>query len=190
MKYYFAYGSNMLERRLRALKRVPDAKFCAVGQVPGRRLAFHKASSDESGKCDIPHCEDPSSVVHGVLYEVPDEQLAALDRAEGVGFGYIRESIEVRRDDGISVSALVYVAEPSAIQPKLAPFTWYHAYVVAGAREHNLPPGYIFRLAAVAAIPDPDTARAARAQRVLDASFKATENATNPGRSETAPRGY
>lgn len=177
MRYYFAYGSNMLERRLRAPKRVPGARFLAVGSVKGRRLAFHKLSSDESGKCDIPLSDDPTSVVHGVLYEVPEAQLTALDSAEGAGSGYIPGTIDVLRDDGTSVSAIVYLADPSAIQPQRAPYTWYHAFVVAGAREHGLPPDYISEIERVVAIPDPDTARATRAARVLNAPSNASGSA-------------
>ena len=49
---YFAYGSNMSQRRLQA--RVPSATFLGIGILLGHALAFHKISKkDGSGKCDI-----------------------------------------------------------------------------------------------------------------------------------------
>lgn len=42
------------------------------------------------------------------------------------------------------------------------PYTWYKALVVAGAREHGLPPGYVDALEAVAAQDDPRPERTAR----------------------------
>jgi gamma-glutamylcyclotransferase len=56
---YFAYGSNILEEWLH--NRVSDAKFFDIGYVTGRRLRFHKRSTDGSVKCDIPE----SSIIRG-----------------------------------------------------------------------------------------------------------------------------
>jgi hypothetical protein len=49
---YFAYGSNMLTRRLRDPARAPSARVLATGYVTGRRLVFDKAGQDGSGKPD------------------------------------------------------------------------------------------------------------------------------------------
>lgn len=163
----------MLEARLKAEDRVPDARYVGTGCISGRRLAFHKASHDGSGKCDIPDAGDASSTVYGVLYEVPDD-LTNLDKAEGAGKGYERTTMDVLREDGTSVTAIVYIATKT--QQKLAPYTWYHDYVVAGAREHNLPADYIAQLKAVVATADPNKNRETRERQILDASSRGTKH--------------
>ncbi len=65
---YFAYGSNMFSRRLRA--RVPSAIAGGVGYVRGRRLTFDKVSNDGSGKCDVEPTLRDTDRVHGVLFEI------------------------------------------------------------------------------------------------------------------------
>jgi hypothetical protein len=47
----FAYGSNMLERRLTA--RTPSAIPVGTAYVEEYRLTFDKVSTDGSGKCEI-----------------------------------------------------------------------------------------------------------------------------------------
>ena len=61
---YFAYGSNMLSRRLAA--RVSSAHRIATGCVIGRKLTFDKVGRDASGKCDIELTEIDTDRVHFV----------------------------------------------------------------------------------------------------------------------------
>jgi gamma-glutamylcyclotransferase len=164
---YFAYGSNMLEPWLRSENRIPGATFFAVGYITGWKLHFHKKSKDGSGKCNILKSESDSDVVYGVVFDVPQSQIAALDKVEGAFHGYVRTIIEVLRDGALSIRASVYMAESGYIKSTLAPYTWYRDLVVAGAREHNLPAPYIARLAGVASVPDPDTKRSAPALEIL-----------------------
>lgn len=64
---YFAYGSNMSERRLK--KRVCSAKVIGTGILDNHCLTFHKLSrKDGSGKCTIEYSE--SDKVYGVLFKV------------------------------------------------------------------------------------------------------------------------
>ena len=66
---YFAYGSNMLSRRLRAPNRTPSAVAVGTGFVSGRRLTFDKVSTDGSAKCDIEVTTNPNDWAYGVLFE-------------------------------------------------------------------------------------------------------------------------
>jgi cation transport regulator ChaC len=170
---YFAYGSNMLEERLKSKNRVPGATFQAVGIVLGYKLRFHKGSIDNSGKCNIIRTGSPEDVVHGVVFEIPDDQLRYLDRAEGKGHGYHHEYITVRLADGAEMSMLVYVADFNAINDKLVPYTWYHMLVVAGAEQHRLPPEYIEDLRSVRAAEDPESNRPSKleAEDALNAYY-------------------
>lgn len=144
---YFAYGSNMLTSRL--LKRCPSGRPLAAAMLRGCVLHWHKRSKDGSGKCDIVKSEDGEGVVHGVLYEIPEHEKSALDRAEGLGYGYKQVEIEVSRD-GQPVMAVAYAA--TDVDPTLKPFDWYHAHVVNGAIEHGLPSEYIAGLRSVEVI--------------------------------------
>jgi len=157
---YFAYGSNMLEERLRSPTRVPGATFLATGSVRGYRLRFHKKSNDESGKCDIVKTDSVADTVYGVVFEVPDNQLEALNRAEGVGQGYHHDyNIPVRLADGTETRMLAYIADSNAIDDDLLPYVWYHRLVIAGAEQHRLPGDYIAALQAVLHSEDPNPNR-------------------------------
>src|ERR1700730_3108634 len=151
---YFAYGSNMSEEWLQ--NRVSGAQFFDIGYVTRRRLRFHKRSTDGSGKCDIPESSSDSDIVWGVVFEVPENKIGALDRAET---GYTRIEIEVLRKGAPLISAASYITNPANINSQLCPYTWYRDLVVAGARQHNLPAAYIGQLIAVVAVLDLDIER-------------------------------
>lgn len=171
---YFAYGSNMLSQRLRA--RVPGATVLGIASVAGRRLQFHKRSNDGSGKCDLLKTDNPADIAHGVLFEVPDDQLPALDRAEGEGYGYERTMNDVSFGDSV-VSAAVYLAQPEHTDAQLSPFDWYHDLVLAGAHQNSLPVDYVSSIATVATKPDPDLARTTRVE-AIEALKKGKTDAT------------
>jgi gamma-glutamylcyclotransferase len=162
---YFAHGSNMLEQRLSSKDRIPGAKFFAIGYVRGRQIRFHKRGNDGSGKCDIPKTANDSDVVWGVIFDVPENQIGALDRVEGEG--YARSTIEVLQNGGPPISAAVYLAKVAYIDTRLAPYSWYRDLVVAGANQHKLPAAYIAKLAAVSALLDPNEERSAPALNML-----------------------
>src|SRR3990167_6529353 len=85
---YFAYGSNMLTRRLRAKKQAPSAKPIGIGYVAGRRLTFDKVSQDGSGKCDAEATGKKTDRVYGVIFEIALTDKVALGKAEGLRKGY------------------------------------------------------------------------------------------------------
>ena len=166
---YFAYGSNMLGRRLTDPARAPSAVARGVATIAGFAVRFHKVSTDGSGKCTLVASDDESAVAYGVLYELADADADRLDRVEGVHTGgYSRRSVRVRLLDGGTTDAVTYVAGERHIDTARVPFDWYRDLVVAGAVEHGLPHSYIDELAQVPAVSDPDAVRAARARRVLD----------------------
>ena len=162
---YFAYGSNMLTRRLRAADRAPSAQVVAVAELPAHRLTFDKVSNtDGSGKCDAERSGLESDCVHGVVYQIAEHHQAALDRVEGLGHGYQRAMVEVATDSGRLVCRC-YLA--TLKQTGLSPFHWYKGLVLAGAREHKLPPQYIDWLSSIASTEDPDAVRRAQNQALL-----------------------
>jgi hypothetical protein len=159
---YFAYGSNMCTGRLRF--RVPHCRPTTIARLTGYRLRFHKRSADGSGKCNILRTDIPEDAVFGVVFEFPANEKEALDRAEGLGQGYDEEELSVVSPDGARLDAVyAYVADPTAIDDHLKPYSWYKEFVLSGAEEHWLPSDYVeTHIRAVVAVPDPDRRRDAR----------------------------
>ena len=169
---YFAYGSNLLTRRLRDPARAPSAVALGVASAPGFRMRFHKIGTDGSGKCTLIPTGNDADVVHGVLYELANRDLAGLDREEGVHLGgYARHSLRLRFPGGDTTEAMTYIAGGQYIDASCLPFDWYRDLVVTGAREHRLPPAYIRELEQTPAVPDPNAPRAARVRRLLEGPF-------------------
>lgn len=157
--YYFAYGSNMSRRRLRA--RLPEAEPVANGTAAGYEIIFHKIGSvDGSGKCGLRQCPRGVSRVPGVVFRIHSASLPRLDELEGVGNGYERIELTVHLPGREAVTAVSYLA--THLKPGLLPFHWYKQHVLVGAREHRLPADHIRLLEALESIEDPDSDRAAR----------------------------
>jgi gamma-glutamylcyclotransferase len=151
--FYFAYGSNMLSKRLKSHDRSPSATAIDIGYVENRRLTFDKVSKDGSGKCDIESTCCQTDRVYGVIYEIPSIEKANLDKAEGLGKGYQEINIQVVTSKGI-ITAISYFATKK--EPSLRPYHWYKLLVVTGAIEHGLPTDYIEWLKTFESIPDPN----------------------------------
>jgi gamma-glutamylcyclotransferase len=151
---YFAFGSNMLLERIK--KRVPSARLLDNATLGGYSLRFNKLSKDGSAKANIVPSADPQAVVHGVLYQLDDDERPRLDKAEGLGKGYDIRHVRVRMDgSGDEEEAFTYVAEPDAIRDDLPPFQWYKDMVIQGATQNHLPESYVRQIEAVEAVEDP-----------------------------------
>jgi cation transport regulator ChaC len=154
---YFAYGSNMSTKRLKA--RAPSAKVLGTGILDGYALAFHKVSqNDGSAKCDI--VESLSGQVLGVLFEISKPDKSDLDRWEGLNLGYEEMMVEIRTETGNTVSAFTYFA--TITDRELQPFTWYKRHVLEGAREAGLLSAYIKTIESIPATEDDDKQREAK----------------------------
>jgi len=161
--FYFAYGSNMSPLRLGF--RLPATQVVGDASLPGHRLAFHKAGTDGSGKCDIPVCGQ--SVVFGVVYAINKDDFSILDRIEGVGGGYERETIEIHLADQ-RLTAQTYRA--THIDPDLRPFSWYRHHVLAGALSAGLSDSYVEEIRAVKVVRDHDVQRERRELAIYQGS--------------------
>jgi gamma-glutamylcyclotransferase len=92
---YFAYGSNMLEQRLK--ERVGSALPFSNAWIRGYEVRFRKISIDGSGKADLVQTGDLEDIVHGVVYQFDPIDWDELDEAER---GYDRAAIQVHTDSG------------------------------------------------------------------------------------------
>ena len=147
----------MSTARLR--ERMPSCKALGIATLPGHALHFHKRSADKSGKCNAVASGNDNRVI-GVLFSFDPAERAALDKAEGVGNGYEHAMVTVINDKGRRRKVLTYLATPDYIDDSLKPYGWYKDFVLAGGREHGLPPEYIADyIQSVKAIEDPNKTR-------------------------------
>lgn len=165
---YFAYGSNL--HPLRLGRRTPSRRLLGVAQLTGYALRFHKRSdADGSAKCNVLSTGDERDVVMGVVYRMDAEDLAVLDRIEGLGpGGYERVSAQVALK-GRLTNAFFYAAAESHIDDRLAPYTWYRDLVWHGAAWHGFPEQYVEQIRRIPATDDPDPVRSAQNQELIQA---------------------
>lgn len=159
---YFAYGSNMSLLRLR--ERVPSAEKIGVFVLNQHQLRFHKSSEDGSAKCDAFQTHHRGDRVIGALFEISVDEKGALDRAEGLGYGYAEKIVKVENGSGEAFDALTYYA--IKMDSSLKPYSWYLNHVVIGAKETEVPAQYLDIIQSVECIEDPDQHRDAK-QRAL-----------------------
>ena len=161
---YFAYGSNMLTRRLTATERAPSAIVIGIGYVAGRRLTFDKLSKDDSGKCDAEATGKETDHVYGVIFKIRHSDEDALDIAEGLGKGYKEETVEVVNTEK-AIQAKTYIATEK--ERVLRPYHWYKALTITGAIEHGLPNGYVEWLRTFESVEDQNSNRRAENEALL-----------------------
>ncbi len=166
--FYFAYGSNMLRARLE--QRVGVVSVVGAGRVSAYQLRFHKRSVDGSGKCNLLYTGNLTDHAHGVVYAMRLGQRVQLDKYEGRSYEAKTVIVQV---GSRHVRALTYVGRPEHIEEGMSPYDWYHAFVLAGAREHGLDPRHIEAIVDTRAQPDPDMQRAIQNERLL--RFAATK---------------
>lgn len=161
--YYLAFGSNL--HPLRLGERVPSAHLVGRVELSGYRLAFHKRGQDGSGKGDLVWTGQDADLALGALFSLEAAEKPNLDAAEGEGYRDDRIRVEL---DGRAYDAFVYLGEDPFIDPALRPYRWYRDIVWHGARFQRAPSDYLEAIAAVPAVEDPDPARRARNEALLE----------------------
>ena len=140
--FHFGYGSNLNQGFLR--QYCPSAEFVMKAYLPNYEVQFRFWSKRRLGGIST-IIEKPGGLVHGVIYNVPEEELLDLDVLESVPQGlYRREAFLVLGEDGGWHEADLYrVARP---QGPFTPSRGYVELMLSGAREHGLDPGYIKKI--------------------------------------------
>lgn len=136
--YYFAYGTNMSESKMRALTPFTRRE---GARLEGYRIVFNKQSNTDP-RVGFANIEpDPDSVVHGVLYEIDEAGLSRLDISEGSPDHFSRREMEVVTSSGKKVRAEVYVASDPKVRRGLRPSKSYMANLLGG--KDVLPKEYV-----------------------------------------------
>jgi gamma-glutamylcyclotransferase (GGCT)/AIG2-like uncharacterized protein YtfP len=121
---YFAYGMNTNLDQMAA--RCPGAVCLGPAWIEGYALVFRHFADIEPAVEN--YCD-------GVLWEITDDNLAALDRLEGYPYHYTRFTVVVHTDRG-SDTALVYqMTDQSYEQP---PSNHYFNTVYEGYEQNSV----------------------------------------------------
>jgi gamma-glutamylcyclotransferase len=165
----FSYGSNMKLNRL--TDRVPSAIKISNAFLTGYKLVCNKESKDGSGKANIIKTEILGELVWGVLFNIDNKEKPLLDKAEGLGFGYIEDALTFFDQLSNSYSAQAYIADSKAINNDLLPYDWYKEFIVTGAIQNHLPAEYISQLQSIICIDDPDEERKLKNYSILSGRY-------------------
>ena len=127
MPLYFSYGSNMNVDAM--ARRCPRSKPLGLARLERHRLAVMREGW-------LTAVRNPSSAVHGVLWELALSDIAALDRHESLSQGlYVKLTQAIIAERGAK-RAIVYFganAGPGVLRPA------YIAEVLAAAQSWPLP---------------------------------------------------
>ena len=153
---YFAYGPDLNPTRM--MERSPGHRSLGVARLADHWIAFPRYSpSDRSALISL--VESRGSIVWGVLYDIPDEDLPILDyhygfdpdRLPNLNDHVAREVSVQEVGNPQSVIASTYVA--IADEKQSVPSAAYMALIVDGGRYHGLPRAYMAALQAIRTVP-------------------------------------
>ena len=131
LEYYFAYGSNMDEHKLK-IKRSVDFYEKFSGKIDGWEILFDKAASGKPGVAYSNILPKEDSWVEGIVYKIKSEDiLNKLDKREGWPEHYEKKYMSVKTTNGF-LECLVYVANPNTTQQGLHPERKYLNEILAG----------------------------------------------------------
>ena len=135
--YYFGYGSNLSGAQMQ--ERCPNSKFFAIGRLDGYRLLFDGFSRRwQGGVANI--APDDRGLIWGTVYTMTPDDVAHMDKYECYPKDYQRREERIMLEGSRSIKALLYFRKP---KQEHAPSYQYIDQIIRGAREHNLPSGYI-----------------------------------------------
>ena len=150
MPLYFAYGSNLDNTQM--VCRCPSAKAQYIAKLPDYEIAFSRRSVKR--KCGVADAVPMKGCeLWGVMYEISDIDLTALDMHEGFkghgnpGNSYSRKSCEVigiLNGKEQCMNAFIYFAIPQAGKPK--PSKEYKRLILDGAAYWKLPAHYLQKI--------------------------------------------
>jgi gamma-glutamylcyclotransferase len=143
---YFAYGSNMAPDVMARL--CPRHRYLGPARLDDHRLAFTRRSvKTGTGVADV--VPAPGQTVWGALYEIGDDELAAVDKKEGYDWAYTRVTLPVRPAGGDRERLAVIYTVAAKQTPEIPPSPDYLDRIIAAARDRGLPEEYITQLSAV-----------------------------------------
>ncbi|KAJ8736194.1 hypothetical protein PYW08_006850 [Mythimna loreyi] len=147
--FYFAYGSNLLTRRLHLNN--PSAVFYSIAKLKNHRLDFILFEELWQGAVAT-IVEDDEEEVWGTVWTISADKLHHLDKQEGVSIGwYFAKNVTLITPSGQQLVARTYeeVDNPKNktasfdLPMERRPSNTYLEAIALGAIESRLPPEYI-----------------------------------------------
>uniref|UniRef100_A0A3B3ZCF5 Uncharacterized protein n=2 Tax=Periophthalmus magnuspinnatus TaxID=409849 RepID=A0A3B3ZCF5_9GOBI len=141
---YFAFGSNLLKRRLQYNN--PSATFYLTGRLKDYKLKFGYWGNDVSsswhgGAATIEYC--PGAEIWGVIWTISNRDLLTLDKQEGVSKGmYSPLEVSVETEHGPKHCRTYQMNNFHAGLPS----PQYKKVICLGAEENGLPTEYLNKL--------------------------------------------
>ena len=121
---YFAYGMNTNLDQMAA--RCPGAVCLGPAWIDNYALVFRHFADIEP---------EVDSYCDGVLWEITDDNLMALDQLEGYPYHYTRFSVVVNTDRGSDIALVYQMVDQSFEQP---PSNHYFNTVYEGYEQNNV----------------------------------------------------
>ncbi|PZC76375.1 hypothetical protein B5X24_HaOG204742 [Helicoverpa armigera] len=147
--FYFAYGSNLLTKRLHVQN--PSANFYSAAKLKDYRLDFNMQTEAWQGAVAT-IVEDEGKEVWGAVWTISNDQMHHLDDQEGVAEGlYFPKNVTVTTRNGQYLVARTYIevhnpnitVNPWDLPPERRPSNTYLEVIALGAIESRLPAEYI-----------------------------------------------
>jgi len=142
--WYFAYGSNMQSATLRGRRGI-EYRRALPARLDGWRLVLDKPPLVPMSGAFANVIPDTTAAVHGVLFEITEDDLAHLDLTEGVLVGnYERVPVTVQPLTPPDADFVVaYTLTSERRDPERLPTQRYMRLLIEGAEEHGLPEDYV-----------------------------------------------
>lgn len=140
----FAYGSNLYPERLRCRARYWDGNY-QLATLLGYELRFNKRSVNYGVAANV--VSHPTRCVRGILIELNEIDLQAIDVCEGYPTNYDRIEASFLLEDNSQIDGYIYIARPEWILEGKYPCAEYLGYVTQGAIAWGLPQDYIDAIA-------------------------------------------
>jgi gamma-glutamylcyclotransferase (GGCT)/AIG2-like uncharacterized protein YtfP len=138
--YYFAYGSNMSHLQMR--QRCPSSKFLKRAYLRKHKLVFDGYSTNWKGAV-ANVVEWPNETVCGGVFEINEDNLAALDCYEGYPERYNRRQVTLKDDEGKKFKGFLYCRP---LRELGRPSRDYLNKIIGGAKDCGLPEEYIDKI--------------------------------------------
>lgn len=142
----FMYGSNLYLERLRSRASNWNGQF-KKGFIPSYALHFNKQLSKGGVAANI--MSHSTRKVWGILVELNNDDLKAMDRYEGHPNHYERKKLNLFSENNSQVNAYTYIAHSRYIIKEQVPSFEYLNYIIKGAEMCGLPSDYISAIEAL-----------------------------------------
>jgi len=131
--YYFAYNTHLNKKQMSG--HCPGSKPRFTAELPNYKLIFTGWSRQWRGGIASIKLSRRDKVL-GAVYEIPDTDLARLDRFEDCPGSYSRLKVMVYRDTGEPVEAVTYIKSRQSEETKPSPE--YLSIIQQGYRDWGL----------------------------------------------------